>query len=49
MVEDTQKPTVTVDGTYQTQAELGNTITVFDAEVEDENSYNWVIRTLGIF
>ena len=43
MVEDTQKPTVMIDGTYQTQAELGDTITVFDAQVEDESSYNLTV------
>lgn len=43
---DTQKPTLTVNGTYAKEASLGDKIAVFEATVEDESVYNLVIAVL---
>lgn len=45
-VEDTQKPVISVDGTYVTDAKLGDKITVLEAEVEDMSSYTSTVSVL---
>lgn len=45
-VEDTINPEIYVDGDYATEAKVGDTITVLEAEVEDMGTYNLTVSVI---